>query len=216
MTVIASVDLAAGWGPVPTQGLRPTCLAFALSELNRYANSASSVLSAEYLYRSAARKIIGWKTGGGLFLRPAAQALAQPGQPTAKACPYLADEPTETPPAIPHLPAEEELYAGTVREVVTNSSKVEAELVDGNPVGLIVRMTDTFYAPVQGTVSFSHMVLDTDMHHAVIATGLGKHSMTSESYIRIRNPWGAGWGDAGNAWLPFEYVNFHAVSAFKV
>ena len=28
MTVIASVDLAAGWGPVPTQGLRPPPVGF--------------------------------------------------------------------------------------------------------------------------------------------------------------------------------------------
>ena len=35
MTVVSSIDLSANWGPPPSQGNRPTCLAFTASELNR-------------------------------------------------------------------------------------------------------------------------------------------------------------------------------------
>lgn len=216
MTVVASIDLSAGCGPVQLQGPRPTCLAFALSELNRYANDASSVLSVEYLYRSAACRIAGWKAGAGLYLDHAFEAVSQPGQPAVPACPYLSHEPAETPPDLPILPAEETLYTGAVQELPGSSSAVEAELLGGTPVGLILRLTDTFLVPVQGTVHFSHMLLSSNMHHAVVATGLGKHNLTNDPYIRIRNTWGEEWGDGGNAWLPFSYVNFHAITAFKV
>lgn len=216
MTVVASIDLSTRCGPVQLQGARPTCLAFALSELNQYANDTSSALSVEYLYRSAASRIAGWKVGAGLYLDPAFAAVSRPGQPAVFAYPYLSHEPAEIPPALPVLSSDERLYVGAVHKLPGSASAVEAELLGGTPVGLILRLTDTFLAPVQGTVHFSHMLLNNDMHHAVVATGLGKHVATNDPYIRIRNTWGEEWGDGGNAWLPFSYVNFHAITAFKV
>lgn len=219
MTVIASVDLSIGWGPSHFQGMRPTCLAFALSDLNRHANNATSTLSAEYLYRSAARRMPSWQAGHGLYLASALEAVAQPGQPTALSCPYSTDEPAERPPSIPLLPTvpvdASKLYASPVHALDVDSTKVEAELLIGNPVGLVLRLTESFYKPVMGVIDFSHKVLD-GLHHAVVAIGLGTHGMTHEPHILIRNTWGADWGDAGNAWLPFNYVDFHAVKAFKV
>lgn len=216
MTVVSSIDLSANWGPPQLQGSRPTCLAFTASELNRNLSGTDSTLSAEYIYRAAARKSTTWKAGSGLFMAHLSEALAQQGQPTDLVCPYLAYEPNEEPPDLPQLEASEKLYAAKVQLISTAPQQIEDELRQGTPVGLILKLTDTFMRPTQGTIEFSHMLLSINMHHAVVATGLGKHSGTGELHFRIRNTWGENWGEKGNAWLPHSYVQSHAVTAFKV
>jgi len=214
MTVLASINLSVDWEPVHNQGKRPTCLAFALSELNRCAHGASQ-LSPEYLYRAAARLIAGWHAGHGLFLDSALSAVTAPGQPTSLACPYLSDEPAEAPPALPvFAPENALLYATPATEMAADLQDVVAALSGGTPVGLVLKLTQTFFKPVNGMVDFAPTTLP-GMNHAVVATGLGQHSTTGEPYIRIRNSWGPGWGDAGYAWLPHAYVEVHAVTAFK-
>lgn len=216
MTVVSSIDLSANWGPPQSQGNRPTCLAFTASELNRNLSGTDSVLSAEYIYRAAARRSATWKAGGGLQMTHLSEALAQHGQPADLVCPYLAHEPVEAPPDLPQLEASEKLYAATVQLISTAPQAIENELLRGKPVGLILKLTDTFLKPTQGTIEFSPMLLSINMHHAVVATGLGKHSKTGEPHFRIRNTWGETWGEQGNAWLPHSYVQSHAVTAFKV
>ena len=216
MTVVSSIDLSANWGPPRSQGNRPTCLAFTASELNRNLNGTDSALSAEYIYRAAARRSATWKAGDGLQMTHLSVALAQHGQPTDLIYPYLAQEPVEVPPELPQLTASEKLYSATVQLISTAPLEIENELRRGKPVGLILKLTETFLKPTQGTIEFSPMLLSINMHHAVVVTGLGKHSKTDEPHFRIRNTWGEAWGEQGNAWLPHSYVQSHAVTAFKV
>jgi len=216
MTVISSLDLSVNWGPTLFQGDRPTCLAFAASELNRDLSGSDSALSAEYVYRAAARKSTTWTAGAGLLMTHVSEALVQHGQPIDQDCPYLAHEPLETPPSMPTLAASAKLYTATLQLIPTVPQYIEAELLQGKPVGLVLKLTDTFLKPTQGRIDFSHMLLCINMHHAVVATGLGKQSGTGESHFRIRNTWGETWGDQGCAWLPHSYVQSHAVTAFKV
>ncbi len=216
MTVISSFDLSASWGPTSFQGDRPTCLAFAASELNRDLSGSDSALSAEYIYRAAARKSATWTAGAGLLMTHVSEALGQCGQPIDQDCPYLEYEPLETPPGMPKLAASAKLYSATVQLIPTSPHNIEVEILQGKPVGLVLKLTDTFLKPMHGRIDFSHMLLSINMHHAVVATGLGKHSGTGESHFRIRNTWGKTWGDQGCAWLPHSYVQSHAVTAFKV
>ncbi|SDY97517.1 Papain family cysteine protease [Variovorax sp. YR266] len=220
MTISASIDLSHHWGPALDQGMRPTCLAFALSQINAHANQVSALLSAEYLYRSVARQTLGWKAGDGLRLAPALLAVSCPGQPTADLCPYLVAEPAETPPMLPGLTPSDTgeappLYSSAMLACVVDATAVVTHLQAGHPIGLVLKLTETFYTPVKGTIAFSQKVLQ-GLRHAVVAVGTGVHAGTSEPHIKIRNSWGESWGDAGSAWLPFTYVDAHAVTAFKV
>lgn len=216
MTMIPSIDLARKWGPPLPQGDRPTCLAFAVSELNRNLSGSDSALSAEYLYRAAARMSATWTAGAGLQMAHLSEALVRHGQPTEVDCPYLAHEPLEAPPDMPSLSGFAKVYTATVQLIPAVPQIIEDELQQGKPVGLVLKLTDTFLTPTQGTIDFSHMLLSINMHHAVVATGLGTHSGTGELHFRIRNTWGEAWGDQGCAWLPHSYVQSHAVTAFKV
>lgn len=219
MTIVVGTDVSSTWGVPHDQGSRPTCLAFALSDVNQHVNRTDKVLSSEYLYRSVARQTSGWKAGDGLQLAAALTAIGKPGQPSAVACVYAPFEPVETPPSLPLLPSNPpdaaRLYTSTLAAENLEAHAVVAHLLEGKPVGLILKLTESFYRPVMGIIDFSHEVLD-GLRHAVVAIGVGHHGTTNQPFIRIRNSWGTDWGDGGNAWLPFNYVDVHAVTAFKV
>lgn len=212
MTITAVVNLAKHWDDAHDQGARPTCLAFTLSELNRRAHGVSQ-LSAEYLYRAAAQLSKDWTPGGGLMLSHAKQALNASGQPSLASCPYCEDEPAEFPPGLPDFSAEESFYRNAVSRLPIELAAISEAFALG-PVGLIVRVTESFFDPVEGVIAYADQTVK-GMSHAVVATGYGADESGSK-YLRIRNSWGVEWGDAGYAWLPMDYVLAHAAAVFHV
>ena len=212
MTIIPSIDLRPRLGSIRHQGNRPTCLAFALSELNRFHANAPAVLSPEFLYAAAARAIPGWQPHDGLTVPSGLHAAAAPGQPHDDVCPYTANEPA--PPWTP-LPAYNPMYATTMGVLPHTVPAIESVIAKGVPVGLGVNLTVEFYTPQDGVVVYSPYSLP-DMGHAVIAVGWGQQDTTDEPYVLIRNSWGKDWGEDGYAWIPTLYLETHGLCAFGV
>ena len=196
--------------PARDQGMRPTCIAFALTEVELASAPGVQALSPEYLYRSAAQRIPEWVPAAGVPLG-AALAAATAGQPVETDYPYQAVEP-ELP--IPSLPCSFPLYGLPVRHYQTNVEQIIQALRNGIPVGLGLALTDSFYHPSDGLVAFEADVR-TGILHAVVAVGLGWGPHCDPHFL-IRNSWGAGWGMEGNAWLPATYVSAHALCTFGV
>lgn len=219
MSVVQTFDCSQSLGAVHDQGLRNTCLAFTVSDMNRHLNNAGTALSAEYLYRSAAQKMADWKPDFGLYLTETLMAVGHPGQPTELVYPYAKQDPSETPPILHPLPTvppgADRLYSSVIRYAQVKGANVESALAQGELVGLTLQLTESFIKVEGDIIEFSDQVVGT-MCHSVIATGIGKHQTTGESFIRIRNTWGDGWGDGGYAWLPHSYVDFHVVQAFRM
>jgi hypothetical protein len=95
------VDHSDRLGPSRNQGKRPTCLAFAASDLNAFGHSTEH-LSVEYLCHFAAKSAEGWQPGDGFTTEQVFSALARSGQPSEKIYPYQADmpdTPLRAPPA---------------------------------------------------------------------------------------------------------------------
>lgn len=213
MTVTALVDLTTTLGPVRDQGMRGTCLAFALSELHRHKHKVAEILSPEYLYRAAAAVTPGWQPMRGLPVASGLAALAAPGQPREAHCPYLPTEPAEVPPLIPA--GSFALFTAPGAETGVSLSQLVASLQSGKPVGLVLKLSGTFYTPVDGVVTFPAPLAPTNAVHAVVAAGLGSDPVFGPCVL-IRNSWGENWGDNGNAWIPTGYVQQHALSMFEV
>lgn len=215
MMVTSNVDLSPTFGPVRNQGVRPTCLAMSLSDINQHASSVRERLSPEYLYRAAANLMPDWVSGGsGLDLACAVQAVSDTGQPLDSACPYLSHEPLEKPPALPtHLP--KDMYRVKVSQESVDGPGIVASIASGRPVGLILKLTQTFYQPIESCIEYSVHVLQNRIH-AVVGLGVGEHQVTREPHVLIRNSWGTGWGNAGNAWIPLQYIQAHGLRSFRV
>jgi len=189
-------------------------MSFAFSECHE-AVKALPKLSPEYLYRAAAGRMPSWTAGGaGLSLGSAMEALRLDGQPDEKSCPYISAEPVEVPPLLPTLPLSACHRATSVADHM-NLKAVLKSLQSGRPVGLLVRITDTFVNANSDIVAYSDL-LPSSENHCVVAAGCGTHVNSGEQYVLVRNSWGAGWGNNGSAWLPAKYVENHGVAYFEV
>lgn len=203
------VVLEAAKRPVRNQGNRPTCLAFAISDLNR--GFASEELGPEFFYRAAIAQISGWQPGDGLRIA-AAQYASTLGHPTEREFPYQALEPVLP---LEKLPTNLELFGRNVAFSQPDVGNLIASMQAQVPIGLALRLTVGFYQPKDGIVAFSAEVLPGAMVHAVIAVGLGFDGL-GEPWFLIRNSWGATWGLQGHAWVSSSYITAHAACAFGV
>lgn len=208
--MIVSKILLDGYGsPARPQGRRPTCLAFALSDLNR--PRAPADLSPEFLYRAAAILSPAWAPGGGVTF-DAMQEASRSGQPEEVAFPYCSEEPSL--PVAP-LPLGLKHYGGLLQLVSRDPTDIVSLIADGQPVGLGLRVTRGFFKPKGDVVSFSDEVM-AGLLHAVVAIGVGHEEGCSAPWFYVRNSWGPQWGANGHAWVSGAYVSAHAECAFGV
>ncbi|MGN2253198.1 C1 family peptidase [Frateuria sp. GZRe12] len=196
------------FGRARDQGDRPTCLAFAVSDINRHYAPAPGFLSPEYLYRAAL--LDGNRYGGqGLSLESGLCSAAS-GQPEESYAPYQTNEPT-SPIALPTLLPGTILYRSALSPWPLDFTTLVTALHARQPVGLGLRLTRSFYTPQDDVIAYEAETLPYS-GHAVIAVGLGERAGTH--YVRIRNSWGLDWGDNGHAWLPKNYVTDHTFCIF--
>ncbi|WP_035554196.1 C1 family peptidase [Burkholderia sp. 9120] len=199
-------------GPPRNQGRRPTCLAFAASDLNAFAHSTGH-LSVEYLCHFAAKAIDGWQPGDGFTTDQVFTALTRPGQPSEEIYPYqigTPDAPLLAPPAN-LLP----LYSGNVREQDLTLEDVLTQVRVARAVCIVIAVTKSLFYPQDGIVEFDPFVIP-NQFHALLAVGVGAHTQSHETHVLLRNSWGAGWGRQGHAWVSERYLRLHMQEGFSV
>lgn len=208
--IVEITNLSSRFGPPRNQGDRPTCLAFASSDLNQLLNEHDVELSVEYLLHHAGKNIPGWSPKDGLTVPSAVAALRQPGQPEENSYPYQAnnhDFPTQIPGAFSPL------YCANCVQLNLSIDQIEAAVRGGNAVCIGVAMSDKFFVPVDGIVNDSVNYIP-GMGHAVLAVGIGVHQASKQTYFLIRNSWGPNWGINGHAWLSREYLSNYLRASF--
>jgi C1A family cysteine protease len=78
---------------------------------------------------------------------------------------------------------------------------------------LVLRITDSWFGVAKtGRIPSPKSTDRLQGTHAVVAVGYDD----DEQRLIIRNSWGVGWGDAGHAWLPYDYVDLHGVQAITL
>ncbi len=209
-----TTDLRPLLGPVRDQGLRPTCLAFALSAAHEVFHERQAPLSTEWLFYHAV-KLAGDTPDAGLAPSFAAAVLSEPGQPDEKEWPYekqAATYPWRPPKKIGQL-----FCAGAEIDSV-QIDRVVARLNKGQPVVLCLLIDETMFSwtDCAGTAFITHQPppFDPGSGHAVVAVGWGTNG--SDRQILIRNSWGSEWGDHGHAWLSEAYTEERGQAAIPL
>lgn len=208
--IFVEVNHSERLGPSRNQGIRPTCLAFTMSDLNAFAH-ATPHLSVEYLCHHAAQVGQNWQPGDGFTMDQILTAVSSPGQPEECAYPYFEsshDAPLRVPPSN-LLP----LYTSQPKRRNLELSEVVVHITQGHAVGMVMAVTKSIFYPSSGIIEFDPYVIP-DQFHAMVAVGLGKHRQTNERYFLLRNSWGEKWGNLGHAWVSERHLELHMQEGF--
>ncbi len=184
------------------QGVRPTCLVFAMSDAHAAAKGPWEDLSCEYLYYHAKRRESAPPTAGARpsFIR---QALEHDGQPVEADWKYLAAIPTDLALWMPPTKIGS-VYRRASSVLPGGFDEAWAKVEAGTPVLIVMTISDAFYMPDGDGVVNSAEASDPARRHAVIALASGEHA--GVKCLLARNSWGETWGLQGHAWLAEPYL----------
>ncbi len=198
-------DLSHLFGPIRDQGFRPTCLAFATSDVHAAVRSGNEVLSTEYIHYHA--HVHGCTSiSEGTTLPNILKALESDGQPKETDWPYTPTKPPDLSSWSP--PADiAELFCRASEHLQTHTKEVFNAVQCGHPTVLLTYLSPSFFAgATNGVIDFSSAEPpDPNKRHALAAIATGETN--SGQAVMVRNSWGEKWGICGCAWLTEEYLN---------
>lgn len=204
-------DLRPRFAGARDQGQRPTCIAFAASDVHALSRvQPFEPLSVEYLYYHAVQRSQPPDPDAGVTLCALRSALKDDGQPLESAWPYLQALPKDR--SAWHPPTNVNAFTvDTDNKNFPMSDIISA--IDGefSPM-LVVRISEAFCQPdAAGIVPF--LPSDPDVgYHALVGAGHGR--VGNEPLILVRNSWGPTWGIDGYGWVFTSYLQsrLHSVS----
>lgn len=211
--IIVRQDLRSRFGPARDQGVRATCLAFAMSDTHAAMRGGPwRALSCEYLFYHAKQRD-GTPVDEGTTISAAQAALVQDGQPLEAGWPYLAalpaDEAQWMPPAGIGI-----LYRRSSTRHTPAFNRIWDAVEANQPSVVVMTVSTAFYRPSKDGVVDSNEPEDPAVRHAVVAVATGQRAKAK--LLLVRNSWADSWGLAGHAWLSETYVAPRIVAALRV
>lgn len=197
------IDLRSTLPLTRDQGGRPTCLAFAVSDVHSCNFESTPHLSVEYLFYHSVQLMANPDRDAGITVREASLALSRFGQPLDVAWPYT------DPVCSPWRPPDNLDYIWRAQLQYTSGSikLIEQFLHKNKPIVVIIELTRLFYqAKKDSAIVPFHVEAGFDLH-ALIVVGMAEHE--GERLFLVRNTWGPTWGDDGHAWLYDGYLARH-------
>lgn len=201
--------------PVPTQGMRPLCLPFALTGAHdALRHGAGAPFAPEPIWWRCTH--LGQTTPAGVLLDDAGNAVAHVGQAAASDWPYNPGLGwgTEHPPASCGPPPWRQANWTEVplgHDGVEDG--IESTLAASRPVVLVIEVTDGFEFPQpEGHMPAPPITADAGDYHAVLVVGAATDPVYGRRLL-VRNSWGPTWGAGGYGWLTLPYLVAFAVQA---
>lgn len=202
MSITATVDLRPLFGAARNQSVRPTCTAFACSDLHASCRQPWTALSCEYAFQKGVRRQ-GTTPYGGVYLHHMLDVIEHDGQPVEAAWPYLVAVPSDLTKWIPPG-AIGSLFYGLGQSLKGDLAAVRAELDQNRPTLIVMTISNGFYVPDSDGVIDSAEVVDPSRIHALVAVGYGVCGQ--ETFTLVRNSWGPAWGLQGYGWISDRYL----------
>jgi C1A family cysteine protease len=201
--------------PIQDQGALESCTAHAviamLEYLQRSAGADIVELSRLFLYK-ATRDYMGVSGDVGAYLRDTIKSAGLFGIPPEDRFPYVAEILEVEPAAF--------LYAYATNYKALNYVRLDDESHPDRTIANTKRVLLHQLPVALGFTIYSNMTNAEDIPlpgpqdkviggHAVLAVGYDdNHRVEGKKVpsLKIRNSWGAAWGDEGYGWLPYSYI----------
>lgn len=210
-----ALDISRYCSPVENQGRLGSCTAQAAigaaEHFQRRRFGTHVDLSRLFLYK-VCRAMLGWTGDRGCYNRTTMKGLAVFGSPPERYWPYDVSkfDVDPTPFAFSYGLRYRALryyrldYRGRDREVVLRLMKQ----VVGCYVPIVIGYLVYSYGNDDGEFPMPQAGQRVLGGHAVLVVGYDDNRQIGDAVgaLRIRNSWGAGWGQDGYGWLPYGYV----------
>jgi C1A family cysteine protease len=209
------VDLSTICSPIENQGDIGSCTAHAgVGLLEYYENRAFGKFidaSRLFLYKTT-RNLLHWTGDTGAWLRTTMKAMVLFGIPPEEYYPYDVSKFDEEPNAFCYAFGQSYQSINYVRlDKITRSTdelltRVKTFLSAGYPS--MFGFTVYNFGNDKGEFLFPGPGDRVKGGHAVVAVGYDDNRKigNDKGGIKIRNSWGAGWGENGYGWLPYSYI----------
>jgi C1A family cysteine protease len=221
----SSADLRPWCSPVEDQGNIGSCTAHAavgiLEYFERRAFGKHIDASRLFLYK-VTRNMLNMKGDTGAFLRSTMGALVLLGVPPEEYWPYVPEEYDKEPSAFCYAFAQNYQAISYYRLDPLGTSKaallkqIKTNITAGLPsmFGFTV-FSSVVQAEKNGMIPFpvngekvmgGHAVAVFGYDDTVKVKNANPGSVETKGALLVRNSWGAGWGNGGYGWLPYDYV----------
>ena len=219
MSLTIAKDIRAEMNGVRHQGRRPTCLAFAASDIHRHARQHPEDLCVEWLFYHVTKQA---RTGphAGTTIPDTRTVLKAIGQPVEMIWPYSGIPPnpaTWSPPTVSG-----NLLTCKSADCSCDLQEIQQHIDQGTPVVVGLFTSHTFDSAQTWEHAGNEVILgkddgepiDASRGHAVVVVGRG--AFNGESVMLLRNSWGHKWGQDGHAWVRESYLGPRLAGAFVV
>jgi len=192
------------------QGIRPTCLACAVTSGHEYIRSDDKLLSVEYLHWLSVKRDGASKRG--VSLKTTLNVLADTGQPYEEVWPYSIDIDDTSMDYIPPNPiSPDECFKITWgRELRLSIEDLKLQISMGRAVVLGVRLFYSFHYANDGRIQLPESGDSPCGSHAVLLVGYDDN----EPGFIFKNSWGNEWGDKGYGFIPYSYLLNHGLATY--
>lgn len=233
------MDLRAGCSPVEDQGELGSCTANAavgvVEYLEKKGNGRYLDGSRLFVYKTT-RDLMGQVGDTGASLSATMSALVLFGVPPERYWPYVEKKAggkgfDEEPPAFVYAMADDfRSLKYWCHDPWANSKpkadvllEVKTYLAAGIPSMFgFFGFASSFLSNVKGGIAYPDRSEKAEWGHAVVAVGYDddieitntKNKRTTKGALLFRNSWGAGWGEEGYGWIPYDYVLNELASDF--
>ena len=206
--MMASIDLRNRMSPVGDQGMRPTCVAFALTACHEFVYQLSpKELSKDSLHWGCVCR--DGSATNGISVTTAIIVLDEEGQHFEEDWPYIPDLDEAIWESLQHPKLNGRpifRIAEGISIKIAGPNDLGNVLIANGALFVIVQIWESFFIAQNGKISMPE--IDKEEYrgsHAVSVVGL-----TTEGDVIIRNSWGPRWGDSGHGIMPFEYIKQYA------
>lgn len=202
-----SVDLSPQCSPIEDQGQLGSCTGNAIVGVMEYlirVKKDTTDLSRLFVYYNE-RVIEGTiSEDAGAIIRDGIKTLASLGVCPEKSCKYDVAKFMKKPTATAYKAALKRKISSYQR--LSTLDNMLACLASGAPFVFGFTVFESFESDATAHTGLMTMPFPREKNlggHAVCAVGYDK----TKQLVKVRNSWGAGWGDAGHFYMPFEYIN---------